>query len=262
MDRWTSGALYDRWMGRWSRLLAEKFVSWLAAPAGLRWMDVCCGSGVITETIVERAAPHSVMGVDASAQQIEFARQHRAHPNVSFETSDAMALRFPDASFDVAVCGLGLNYIPSPVRALEEFRRVVSPGGTIAIYVWDYASGAMFLRHFWDAAMAIDNEAATFDQAQRFPMCTQEGLRTLFKEAKLENLSGRALDVVTRFASFDDYWEPLLTGQGSAPNYLATRDKRVQKAIRDRLRTALPTNQQGAIEMPATAWAIRAHRKL
>jgi hypothetical protein len=120
----------------------------------------------------------------------------------------------------------------------------------------------MFLRHFWDAAMAIDNEAATFDQAQRFPMCTQEGLRTLFKEAKLENLSGRALDVVTRFASFDDYWEPLLTGQGSAPNYLATRDKRVQKAIRDRLRTTLPTNQQGAIEMPATAWAIRAHRKV
>ncbi len=185
-DRWTSGAHYDRWMGRWSHLLTQEFVSWLAAPADLRWIDVCCGSGVVTEAIVERAAPYSVRGVDASFQQIEFARQYRAHPNVSFETGDAMALRFPDASFDVAVCGLGLNYLPSPARALEEFRRVVSPGGTIAIYVWDYASGAIFLRHFWDAAMAIDSEAATFDQAQRFPICTQEGLRNLFKEAKLE----------------------------------------------------------------------------
>jgi ubiquinone/menaquinone biosynthesis C-methylase UbiE len=160
MDRWTSGAHYDRWMGRWSRLLAREFVSWLAAPAGLRWIDVCCGSGVVTETIVERAAPHSVMGVDASAQQIEFAREHRAHPSVSFETGDAMTLRFPDATFDVAVCGLGLNFIPSPARALEEFRRVVSPGGTIAVYVWDYVSGAMFVRHFWDAAIAVDTESA------------------------------------------------------------------------------------------------------
>jgi ubiquinone/menaquinone biosynthesis C-methylase UbiE len=53
-DRWTSGAHYDRWMGRWSRLLAQEFVSWLAAPADLRWIDVCCGSGVVTEAIVPR----------------------------------------------------------------------------------------------------------------------------------------------------------------------------------------------------------------
>jgi SAM-dependent methyltransferase len=260
VDRWTSGAHYDRWMGRWSRLLAQEFVIWLAAPAGLRWIDVCCGSGAVTETIVELAAPHSVTGVDASAQQIEFARQHRAHSKVNFETGDAMALRFPEASFDAAVCGLGLNFLPSPARALEEFRRVVSPGGTIAIYVWDYASGAMFLRHFWDAATAIDSEAASFDQAQRFPICTQEGLQSLFKEAKLENLREHALEVITRFASFDDYWEPLLTGQGSAPNYLATRDKRIQTAIRDRLRTALPTTPLGAIEIPARAWAISARK--
>lgn len=258
MDRWTSGAQYERWMGRWSRLLAQEFLSWLAAPAGLRWLDVCCGSGVVTETIFERAAPQSITGVDASSAQIEYAREHRAYPNISFETGDAMALRFPDATFDVAVCGLGLNFIPSPARALEEFRRVVRPGGTIAVYVWDYASGAMFVRHFWDAAIAVDSEAAAFDQAHRFPMCTQEGLRSLFKEAKLKDLREHALEVVTRFTSFDDYWEPLMTGQGSAPTYLATRDSRIQAAIRDRLRTTLPANPQGAIELPARAWAIRA----
>jgi SAM-dependent methyltransferase len=262
MDRWTSGAHYDQWMGRWSSLLAQDFLKWLNVPAGQRWIDACCGSGVLTEAIVERNAPASIVGVDASIEQISFARQHRAYTNVIFETADVIALPFPGSSFDVAVCGLGLNFIPSPGRALEEFCRVTGPGGTIAVYVWDYAHGAMFLREFWDAAIAIDCEAATFDQAHRFPMCTQEGLRSLFEQAKLEDLALHALDIVTRFTSFDDYWEPLLTRQGSAPNYLATRDQQIQTAIRERLRAVLPTNAQGAIELPARAWAIRARRKL
>ncbi len=242
--------------------MAQEFLKWLAVPAGLRWIDVCCGSGIVTEAIVERAAPKSVVGVDASGEQISFAREHRAYPNVTFETGDAMALRFPDPSFDVAVCGLGLNYLPSPARALEEFRRITRPGGTIAVYVWDYAGGAIFLREFWDAATAVDTEAAAFDQAQRFPMCTQEGLRNLFEQARLEDVATHALDIVTRFASFDDYWQPLLTGQGSAPNYLATRNPQIQSAIRECLRAALPANAHGAIELPARAWAIRARRKL
>jgi len=262
MERWTSGAHYDQWMGRWSRLLSQEFLKWLDVPAGLRWIDVCCGSGMIAEAIAERNQPARIVGVDASSEQIGFARQHRAHPKVIFEAADAMALPFPDASFDVAVCGLGLNFIPSPGRALEEFRRVTRPGGTIAVYVWDYAHGARFLRAFWDAATAIDGEASTFDQARRFPMCTQDGLRSLFEQAKLEDLSLHALDVVTRFTSFDDYWEPFLIGQGSAPNYLATRDQQIRTAIRERLRAVLPTNGQGAIELPARAWAIRGRRKL
>jgi SAM-dependent methyltransferase len=242
--------------------VAQEFLKWLDVPAGLRWIDVCCGSGMVTEAIVERNVPATVVGVDASAEQISFARQHHAHPNVRFETADAMALPFPDSSFDVAVCGLGLNFLPSPSRALEEFRRVTTPGGAIAVYVWDYAHGATFLREFWDAAIAIDSEAATFDQAYRFPMCTPEGLRSLFEQAKLEGLTSHALDVTTRFTSFDDYWEPLLTGQGSAPGYLAARDKQTQTAIRERLKTVLPANPLGAIELPARAWAIRAQRKL
>jgi hypothetical protein len=153
-----------------------------------------------------------------------------------------------------------LNFIPSPERALKEFRRMIRPGGTVAIYVWDYAHGARFLREFWDAAAAIDPEAATFDQGRRFPMCTKKALRSLFQQAKLESLTPHALEVVTRFTSFEDYWAPLQTGQGSAPNCLATRDKKIQAAIREHLSAALPANTQGAIELPARAWAVRARR--
>ena len=257
-DQWTSGSHYDQWMGRWSRLLAHEFLQWLNLPAGLRWLDVCCGSGVITEAIVDRNAPSSIVGIDASPEQINFARQHRAHPNVTFQTGDAVSLSFPDASFDAVVCGLGLHYLPNPVEALIEFRRVTAPAGTIAVYLWDYAEGARFLREFWDAAVAVDHEAASFDQAHRFPMCTREGLQSLFDQAGLKHTSLHALEIVTHFTSFEDYWAPLLTGQGSAPNYLATRDKKIQTAIRERLRAALPTDSRGAIDLPARAWAIHA----
>ena len=260
MDKWTSGAAYDQWMGRWSRLLADEFLKWLNLPSNLRWLDVCCGSGMLTETIVERFAPARVAGVDASSQQIEFARAHRAHPAVIFETGDAMALPFAEASFDVVVCGLGLNYVPEPERALEEMRRVTIAEGVIAAYVWDYAEGARFLRKFWDAAAAVDREALAYDQAQRFPMCNQQALRKLFEGAGLVQVEVRALDVTTRFTSFDDYWQPLLTGQGSAPSYLETRDEVTRSAIRDRLRASLVIDSDGAIELPARAWAVRGRR--
>ncbi len=216
---------------------------------------------MVTEAIVELSAPASVVGVDASAAQIKFACEHRGNPSATFQIADATALPFADSSFDVAVCGLGLNYIPNPGRALEEFRRVIRAGGSVGAYVWDYARGVRFVREFWDAAIAIDSEAASFDQALRFPMCTPEGLHSLFEQAKLEEIDVRALDVVTRFSDFDDYWEPLLTGQGSAPNYLATKDEQIRSAIRERLRVTLPTNNEGAIELPARAWAIRSKKK-
>ena len=260
MDRWTSGADYDQWMGRWSRLVAQEFLRWLDLPPGLRWIDVCCGSGILTEAVVQYSAPVNVVGIDVSSEQVNFARQHRAHPNVSFEIGNAMALPLADSGFDVAVCGLGLNYIPSPEQGLEEFRRVTQPGGTIAVYVWDYIEGARFLREFWDAAIAIDREAAAFDQARRFPICTPKGLRGLFKQVKLAESTVQAIDVVTSFPNFDDYWDPLMTGQGSAPNYLATRDKSIQAAIRERVKARLPINTRGGIDLPARAWAIRARR--
>lgn len=263
VDQWTSGAAYDQWMGRWSRLLAHEFLKWLDLPPGLRWLDVCCGSGMLSEAIMERNAPGSVVGIDASPEQITFAHQHRGRSKVTFETGDATSLRFADSCFDVAVCGLGLNYIPEPVQALEEMHRVVRPGGAIAVYVWDYADGARFLREFWDVATEIDSEAAAFDQARRFPLCNPDGLRTLFQQAKLEDLAVGEFDIVTRFASFDDYWEPLLvSGQGSAPNYLATRDRRIQDAIRQRLRAKLPPVADGTIELPARAWAIKGRGRL
>jgi len=257
-DKWTSGPAYDAWMGRWSQLLADEFLNWLSAPPGVRWLDVCCGTGILSQTIVKRCSPASVHGVDAAPTQIAFARERRAHANVTFNVADAMALPFEDHRFDIAVSGFGLNFIPDPSRALREMGRVTRPAAIIAAYVWDYQQGARFVREFWDAALQFDPEALAFDQGRRFAFCTPEGLRKLFETANLEQITVRALDIETRFSSFDDYWKPFLTGQGSAPNYLATRNDHVRSAIRERLKASLPTDADAAIVLPARAWAVRA----
>jgi SAM-dependent methyltransferase len=260
LDKWTSGLDYDQWMGRWSRLVADEFLAWLDLPRHLRWLDICCGSGVLTEAIVQRYTPAQVAGIDASSDQIQFARAHRAGSKANFAVGDAMNLPFPAESFDLIVCGLGLNYVPEPERALQEMRRVTLPNGTIAAYVWDYAEGARFLREFWDAAAAADGEAPTHDQARRFPLCQPDALCNVFERAGMKEVAVAALSITTRFSSFDDYWQPLLKGQGSAPNYLATRSELTKNAIRERLRQSLPADSQGVIELPARAWAVRGRR--
>lgn len=247
-------------MGRWSRLLAHELLPRLGIPAGLQWLDVCCGSGIITEAIAEQCSPASIAGIDLSPAQIEYARQHRSRRNISFEVADAMSLPFENARFDVAVCGFGLNFIPDPVRALHEMKRVLRPGGTVAVYVWDYAEGARFLREFWDAAITVDPAATALDQARRCTICTRHGLEDVFAKAGLTNTTSHAVEIVTRFVDFEDYWDPLLTGQGSAPGYIATRDEEMRTRIRERLRATLPTGADGSIELPARAWAVRARR--
>jgi len=259
VDKWTSGAAYEVWMGRWSRLLAHEFLQWLSIPAQGCWLDVCCGSGVVSRAIAETCSPASVAGLDASPGQIGFAREQNT-PGLTFTVADALTLPFDDESFDASICCLGLNFIPQPDQALREMRRVTRSGGTVAVYVWDYAQGARFLREFWDAASAVDPEAASFDQAVRFPLCAPDPLREIFESVKLEQVALTALNVVTRFASFDDYWQPFSSGQGGAPNYLATRNDHTRSAIRERLRTSLPSDADGAIALPARAWAVRGQR--
>jgi SAM-dependent methyltransferase len=260
LDQWTSGPGYDTFMGRWSVLLAQEFLKRLRLPAAQHVLDVCCGSGILSHVIASQCSPALVAAVDRAPTQVSFARTHRAHQRISYALADAMALPFPAESFGVTVCGLGLNFIPDPARALAEFRRVTRPGGTVACFVWDYSDGARFLRLFWDAALAVDPEAASFDQGRRFPICKGAGLRDAFFAAQFDNPELHALEIITRFESFDDYWEPFSTRQGSAPNYLPTRPPPIHAAIRDRLKANLPAAPDGSITLPARAWAIRARR--
>jgi SAM-dependent methyltransferase len=257
---WAVGEAYERYIGRWSREVAQTFLRWLDPPADRRWLDVGCGTGALTATALAVAEPAEVVGVDPSEGFLTHARTQIQDRRASFRTGDAQSLPFPDRHFDVVVSGLTLNFVPEPGRAAAELARVATSDGVVAGYVWDYAHGMVMLRHFWDAAAALDPAAAELDEGNRFPLCQPEPLLHLWTEAGLESVTVQAIEVPTVFADFDDFWEPFLGGQGPAPGYVASLAGEHREALRELLRSRLRTSSDGSIPLTARAWAVRGHR--
>lgn len=258
-DVWSAGEAYERYMGRWSRLVADGFVTWLGRGPGLRWLDVGCGSGALTSAVVARCRPRALLGVERSPGFAATARASAPAP-ARFVVADAQALPVPDAVFDVAVGGLVLNFLPDPGGAVAEAARAVRPGGLVAAYVWDYAGGMELLRCFWDAAAAVDPASAALDEGDRFPLCAPEPLRALWDRAGLTDTAVAPITVPTLFADFDDLWEPFLAGQGPAPGYTAALSPAVRARLRESLRQAVPAGPDGTISLTARAWAVRGVR--
>jgi SAM-dependent methyltransferase len=257
---WTAGDVYEAYMGRWSRLVAREFIDWLDAPAGIDWLDVGCGTGAIIQTILERASPRSVKGVDPSPGIIQYTRQHVSGRLASFEIGDAQALPIDTASVDFAVSGLVLNFVANPTSAIAEMVRAVRAGGAAAVYVWDYAGEMQMLRTFWDAARDLDPEGIKVDEGQRYPICQPDPLNALFTQAGLQHVEVRSIEVPTDFRDFDDYWSPFHSGQAPAPKYTTSLDEPHRNALRDVLRSRLPIEADGTIHLIARAWAVRGSR--
>src|SRR5262245_37435330 len=129
MDRrWAAADLYEPYIGRWGRPVASEFVDWLQAPPKKEWVDIGCGTGALTRAILDRADPKFVHAVDQSKSFVAYARSHIIDRHVSFDVGDAQMLPETDGSFDVAVAGLLLNFVPKPDRAAYEMVRCVRPG--------------------------------------------------------------------------------------------------------------------------------------
>lgn len=253
---WGSGDAYERYVGRWSRRVAPIFLSWLAPRPGKHWLDVGCGTGALSEAIVEVASPASVIAIEPADGFRDAARRNLAD-RADVRAGTAAGTGLTDASIDIVVSGLVLNFVPDAGVALAEMSRVTKHGGTIAAYVWDYGRRMELMRHFWDAAVALDPAVASVAESHRFALCNPGALRATFSAASLSNIDVTALDIATEFRDFDDYWEPFLGGQGPAPAYLVSLEEEHRSALRERLRVTLPTASDGSIPLVARAWAVR-----
>ncbi|MGW4210981.1 class I SAM-dependent methyltransferase [Lentzea sp. NPDC004789] len=249
---WDAGDAYERYVGRWSRPVAVEFLRWLDVPPGRTWLDVGCGTGALTETVLAHAQPASITGVDPSSGFLDLARQRVA--GAAFEVGNAMDLG--ERQVDVVVSGLVLTFVPDVPRAIAEFARV---GSYVGAYLWDYTSGMQMMRLFWDAAKDVDPAAASQDEGLRFgDVSDPDPLRTYWTGAGLRDVEVTGIVVPTVFRDFADFWEPFEGGTGAAPAYAATLPVEQRDAIRDLLRSRLP--QAGPIELTARAWAVRGSR--
>jgi ubiquinone/menaquinone biosynthesis C-methylase UbiE len=250
--RFDDGAAYERRMGVWSRLVGDVFLDWLAPEPGLRWVDVGCGNGAFSERIVERCAPAEVQGIDPSEGQLAFARSRPAARLAKFQRGDAMALPFPDASFDVATMALVIFFVPDPAKGLAEMARVVRPGGTIASYAWDMFGGGYPFEPVQAElrAMNIALLSPPSDEASRM-----ENLRLLWRGAGATDIETKIIRVQRTFESFDDFWSTvMLSSVGAIINRMSAGE---METLKSRVCERLPADAAGRITGLAHANAIK-----
>lgn len=252
---WGSTEAYENYMGRWGQKVAPLFLQWLDAPGNKSWLDIGCGTGGLTEQIAQICKPLSLLGVDMAEGFIQVARTRVK--DAEFRIGSADNLDMPSDSIDYAVSGLVLNFVPDAQAVLAEMARVVQPGGSVALYVWDYAGHMQIMRYFFDTAISIDAHSADFDDGIKAPICRPSALQEAFVAANLTDISVNSLDITTPFDNFDDYWNPFLGGVGSAPKYCVSLDESVRNKIKLAIKAKLPTGPDGEILLAARAWAIR-----
>jgi SAM-dependent methyltransferase len=256
---WRHADAYERYMGRWSRQLAPPFLRWLAVRTGSRWLDVGCGTGALSAAILARCAPLAVTAVDPSEGFLRKAQQ-QIGDRVCFECASADALPLPDGHVDVTVSALMLNFTADPQAALAEMVRVTVAGGTVAAYVWDYVGRMDMIQIYWDAARALDPGVKSQDVGAGVAICQPIALQSLFEGGGLRAVTTEAIDIPMDFASFDDFWQPYLGGQGPAPAHAMGLTPPARARLCELLRARLPQRSDGSIRLAARAWSVRGQR--
>jgi SAM-dependent methyltransferase len=241
-----TGDAYDRFMGRYSRLLAPQLADLAGVSAGQRVLDVGSGPGALTAELVARLGEEAVTAAEPSATFVAALRERL--PGVRAEQAAAESLPFRDGEFDAAIAQLVVHFMADPVAGLREMARVTRSGGVVAACVWDHAGERSPLAVFWRAARELDPGA----RDESGLAGAHEGhLAELLRDAGIGDVREAVVEAPFTPASFEEWWEPFLFGVGPAGAYVAALDEDARTALRERCRELLPDAPR------AVAWAAR-----
>jgi ubiquinone/menaquinone biosynthesis C-methylase UbiE len=240
---------YDRFMGRYSMQLASQFSEFGEVQAGQRVLDVGCGPGALTGELVRRVGDGAVAAVDPSEAFVAAAKDR--HPTVDVHRAPAERLPFADGAFDAALAQLVVHFMADPVAGLREMARVTRPGGVVAACVWDHAGGRTPLGVLWQAALELD-PAATDES--HLAGARDGHLSELLMESGLTSVEETTVTATARFASFEEWWEPLTLGVGPGGVHVEGLTEPAREELRARCRELLPTEP---FSIETAAWAAR-----
>lgn len=240
---------YDRFMGRYSRLLSPQLADLAGVAAGQRVIDVGCGPGALTAVLVERLGAQGVVAVDPSEPFVVAATER--FPGVDVRIATAESLPFDDGQFDAALAQLVVHFMTDPVAGLGEMRRVTRRGGVVVASVWDFHGGRSPLSPFWNAVTEMDPEHTG---ESRYAGARQGHLVELFRAAGLADVTEHELVADLDHETFEDWWDPFTKGVGPAGAHAASLSDERRHELRDRIRARLP---EAAFTITARAWAAR-----
>ena len=240
---------YDRFMGRYSQLLAPEMARFAGIAAGMRVVDVGCGTGVLSTALAEIVGEQSLAAIDPMQRFVDSTRSRV--PGADVRLGKAEALPWGDAEFDAAIAQLVVAFMDDPRAGVADMVRVVRPGGTVAFAMWD-AEQMQMTTVFWLAARDAEVESSIAPLAYR----NEPDLTTLATEAGLENVRTEALRVSSHYADFDDFWEPFSFGIGPLGALYETLSDDRRVAVREHARERLG-NPAGPFALSALAWAVR-----
>jgi SAM-dependent methyltransferase len=243
---------YDRYVGRYSPLLAEQLVAMVGIRPGQSALDVGCGPGALTASLVAMLGPENVTAVDPSAAFVEACRQR--HPGARVEVAAAESLPFSNAQFDAALAQLVVNFMTDAVAGVTEMRRVTGPGGVVAAAVWDYGDGMTLIRTFWDAVSATSMGRPYRDE-QQMRYATPTELRDLWDLVGLRDVSVNGATVAAEYDDFEDLWAPLEAGVGPAGAYSVALSVEGRRALKMELARRLDVSSQ-PFQLSARAWVV------
>ncbi|MGH7322223.1 MAG: class I SAM-dependent methyltransferase [Candidatus Rokuibacteriota bacterium] len=260
-DRMFSNAeAYERLMGRWSQRLAVQLLEFAGVRDGDRVLDVGSGTGSLALATAAATRRSEVVGIEPTVAFVEYARARTTDARLRFEVGDAQDLPYSEAAFDRTLACLVLMFVPDAPRAVAEMRRVTRPAGTVVACVWDVTGGMELTRVFWDGAVALDPSAEPRRETH-MPYSRPGELADLWRGAGLADVEETGLIIPLEFASYDDFWEPFLLGQGPPGVYVAGLDATRRSALHEQLRRNLfGTQPDGPFTLRARAWAVRGTR--
>jgi ubiquinone/menaquinone biosynthesis C-methylase UbiE len=244
-----AAAAYDRYMGRFSRPLAGRFLTWAGMGNGPPVLDVGCGPGALTTRLADVLGAGSVSAVDPSESFI--AAVSELLPGVDARVSSAESLPFDDDTFGAAYAQLVVHFMADPVAGLAEMSRVVRPGGTVAACVWDFGEGSP-IGPFWDIARELD-PSVPGEMAR--PGTRPGQLARFAQQAALPDVVDGVVEVTVPMATFEDWWEPFTLNVGPAGDYVASLSPGARERLREACRDRLP---EAPFDLTARAWAVRA----
>ena len=248
---------YDLFMGRWSRALAARFVTFVSVQDGDSVLDLGSGTGSLALAVVEAFPSARVTGIEPSPAYVSAAKERASNNRVRFAVGNAQALELPSENFHKTLSMLVMNFIPDPTAALREMIRVTRPEGIVGAAVWDYGDGMEMLRVFWDEAIALDPSIDARDE-RHMPLCRAGELSLLWRANGLDRVEEQPLVIEQSFTSFDDYWIPFLGGQGPAGVHVASLSDASRSALAARLRDRLTgTGPDRPFTLRARAWAVK-----